>query len=89
MISRNRPEAAISVFTTDPKVARRIQLVWGVRPLLMAEEVEHHDAVVRVVERQLLESGLARPGETLVILMGDPIRERPLTNLIRVHRLTD
>ena len=89
MIARNRPEASISVFTTDPRVARRIQLVWGVRPFLMAQEVEHHDEVVAMVERQLLESGLGREGETIVILMGDPIRDRPLTNLMRVHRLAE
>ncbi|MFW6175473.1 MAG: pyruvate kinase, partial [Acidobacteriota bacterium] len=80
MVARNRPDAPILVFTTDPAVARRIQLVWGVRPLLMDAEVEHHDEVVEVVERQLLETGSARPGEGIVILMGDPIRERPLTN---------
>lgn len=87
MVARNRPDAPILVFTTDPAVARRIQLVWGVRPLLMDAEVEHHDEVVEVVERQLLETGSARPGEGIVILMGDPIHERPLTNLMRVHWL--
>jgi len=87
MISRSRPGAPILVFTTDAQVARRIQLVWGVRPLLMEAEVEHHDEVVDVVERQLLEAGLAEAGETIVILMGDPIDEKPLTNLMRVHRL--
>lgn len=87
MIARNRPVAPILVFTTDPAVARRIQLVWGVRPLLMEAEAEHHDEVVELVERQLLETGLADPDESIVILMGDPIRERPLTNLLRVHRL--
>ncbi|HSL84943.1 MAG TPA: pyruvate kinase [Thermoanaerobaculia bacterium] len=89
MISRSRPAAPILVFTTDPAVARRIQLVWGVRPLLMDTEADHHDEVVQVVERQLLATGLAQPGESIVILMGDPIRERPLTNLLRVHRLRE
>jgi pyruvate kinase len=89
MISRSRPAAPILVFTTDPAVARRIQLVWGVRPLLMDTEADHHDEVVEVVERQLLATGLARPGESIVILMGDPIRDRPLTNLLRVHRLRE
>ncbi|HUF79453.1 MAG TPA: pyruvate kinase [Thermoanaerobaculia bacterium] len=88
MIARNRPDAPILVFTTDPAVARRIQLVWGVRPLLMETEAEHHDEVVDLVERHLLDSGLAEPGEAIFILMGDPIRDRPLTNLLRVHRLS-
>lgn len=89
MIARSRPDAPVLVFTTDARVARRAQLVWGVRPLLMEAEVEHHDEVVEVVERQLLAAGLAQPGETIVILMGDPIEERPLTNLMRVHTLRE
>jgi pyruvate kinase len=87
MISRYRPSAPILVFTTDPQVARRIQLMWGVRPLVLDVEVEHHDEVVEVVDRHLAQARLARPGERIVILMGDPIRERPLTNLLRVHRV--
>jgi hypothetical protein len=27
------------------------------------------------------------PGDRVVILMGHPIRDRPLTNLMRVHRI--
>lgn len=87
MIARNRPQAPILVFTTDYRVARRIQLVWGTRPRLMPREVHHHDEVVEVVESELIESGLAEPGECIVILMGEPIREQPLTNLVRLVRI--
>lgn len=87
MIARYRPEVPILVFTTDRRVARRIQLVWGVRPLVMETEADHHDEVVEVVDRQLLAARLARPGDLIIILMGDPIRERPLTNLMRLHRV--
>lgn len=87
LISRHRPESPILVFTNDDRVARKIQLVWGVRPLHLEAEVEHHDEVVEVVERQLLAQGLVEPGEVIVILMGDPIPEKPLTNLMRLHRI--
>ncbi|MGH9381105.1 MAG: pyruvate kinase [Thermoanaerobaculia bacterium] len=86
-IARYRPPAPIVVFTNEPQVARRIQLLWGVRPLTIDTAVEHHDEVVRVVDRELLEHDLASPGEPIIILMGDPIRDRPLTNLMRVHRV--
>jgi len=89
LIARHRPECPVLVFTTDAQVARKVQLVWGVRPHRMDAEVEHHDEVVEVVERQLLARGLARPGEVIVILMGDPIPEKPLTNLMRLHRIAD
>ncbi len=87
MIARYRPEAPVLVFVNDPRLARRLQLVWGVRALLLEREVRAVSEVVRVVERQLLAAKLVRPGQAIVILMGDPIAERPLTNLMRVHRI--
>jgi pyruvate kinase len=88
LAARYRPASPILAFTPDVRVARQLQLVWGVRPLVASAEVGTLDEVVRVVERQLLEAGLARPGERIIILMGHPIRDRPLTNLMRVHRVS-
>lgn len=87
MIARYRPETPICMLTPDPAVARRVQLVWGVRPLLLNEEVAHHDEVVHLVDRELRAAKLAKVGDVVVILMGDPIRDKPPTNLMRVHRV--
>lgn len=87
MIARYRPQTPITVFTRERVVARRVQLVWGARPLLIENDVDHHDEVVSLVDHTLFENGLAQPGDVIVILMGDPIAEKPLTNLLRVHRI--
>lgn len=87
MIARYRPQTPIAVFTRNVEVARRVQLVWGAEPVLMENPVDHHDEVVRIADRLLVEHGLAQPGDTIIILMGDPIEQRPLTNLMRVHRV--
>jgi pyruvate kinase len=87
LVARYRPAAAILAFTPDERVARQIQLVWGVRPLLAGAEVGSLDDVVRLVEQRLLEERLVSPGQRILILMGHPIRDRPLTNLMRVHRI--
>ncbi len=86
-LSRYRPVVRTLVFTTDAQVARRIQLLWGTRPIHLAHEVQHRDDLVQVVERELLIRRLIRPGQCLILLMGYPIQERPLTNLLRVHRV--
>jgi len=88
-IARYRPSVPILVFTTDPGVARQVQLVWGVRPMLMDREVERLTEVVEVVDWLLREARLAEPGESVVLLMGYPIRDRPLTNLMRIYRLAE
>jgi pyruvate kinase len=87
MIARYRPAAPILVFTNDPQVAARMQLVWGVRPRALEQEVHELSDVVRLLDRQLLAERLVKPGQPIVILMGEPVRERPLTNLMRVHRV--
>ncbi len=86
-IARYRPLVPTLVFTTDERVARRIQLIWGTRPIHLDREVQHRDDLVQVVERELLIRRLIRPGECIVLLMGFPIQERPLTNLLRIHRV--
>ena len=68
-------------------MARRIQLLWGTRPILLEHEVQHRDDLIQVVERELLVRRMIRPGECIVLLMGYPIEERPLTNLLRIHRV--
>jgi pyruvate kinase len=87
LVARYRPSAPIVAFTPEEKVARQIQLVWGVRPLVTGTEVGTLDEVVQAVERHLLEAKLVAPGERILILMGHPIRDKPLTNLMRVHRI--
>ena len=87
LAARYRPTAPIVAFTPDARVARQLQLVWGVRPLVTGIEVGTLDEVVQMVERTLRDAKLAAPGERILILMGHPIRDRPLTNLMRVHRI--
>jgi pyruvate kinase len=87
MIARYRPTAPVYVFTNDRSVARRVQLVWGVRPVFAGAAMRRLEQVVRYVDQRLLEASLVRAGDPIVILMGDPISERPLTNLMRVHRV--
>ncbi len=74
-------------FTPDERVARQIHLVWGVRPFVAQFQVGSLEDIVKVVERKLLDAGLVRPGDRVIILMGHPVHERPLTNLMRVHRV--
>ncbi len=86
-LAMRRPSTPVVALTQNPSTARRLQLVWGVRPLEMHGEVKHHDEVVGLVDRHLLAARLAKPGDRVAILMGDPIQERPPTNLLRLHRV--
>ncbi len=87
LISRYRPDVSILAFTPDPSVARSVQIYWGVRPILISENLDSHEDVVDLVERYLIDSSLARAGQNLIILMAEPLNQRTLTNLMRVHRI--
>jgi pyruvate kinase len=86
-LARYRPVVPTLVFTTDERVARRIQLLWGVRPIWLEREVQHREDLIPVVERELLIRRLVRPGECIILLMGYPIQDKPLTNLLHIHRV--
>ncbi len=86
-LARYRPIVPAYVLTTDLSVARRMQLLWGMTPIHLEQEVQHREDLLQVVERELLIRRLVQPGECLILLMGYPIHERPLTNLLRIHRI--
>ncbi len=85
LVARYRPPSPIMAFTPDARVARQLQLVWGVRPFVAEFQVGSLEDIVTVVERELLAAKLVEPDDKIIILMGHPVRERPLTNLMRVH----
>ena len=87
MLAARRPSTPVIALTQNRQAARRLQMVWGVIPVLMQGEVRHHDEVVGLVDDHLHASKLAKAGDCIAILMGDPIQGRPPTNLLRLHRV--
>jgi pyruvate kinase len=86
LVSRGRPTVPIFAFTPDEQVYRRLNLVWGVVPMMM-EYVDRLDDLTVRVTRSLLESRLARPGDTIVMTGGHPIAVRGITNIVKVFEL--
>jgi pyruvate kinase len=88
LISSYRPNADIIAVTQSDEVIRQLALYWGVKSLKIGP-VRHTDEMVGVVEKKLLESNLAKKGETLVITAGTPLMVAGTTNMIRLHRVGD
>jgi pyruvate kinase len=87
LLSRYRPRAPILAFTPSEQVARRSQILWGTRPFVVLDRFASHGEIVERVERQLLESGNAAPGDKLILLMKDLQGDEPGTNLMRLHEV--
>jgi len=86
-IAAERPNAPVFAFTTHIKVYHALNLLWGVRPILIADHPDTFEEIVAVTEKILLERHLAGPGDHILIVGGIPAHEAGGTNFIKVHRL--
>lgn len=84
LVAKYRPRAPILAFCSNEETRRRLTLHWGVRTdsLDVAGEV---DVMVQRVEQRLLDGGMVREGDRLVIIFGAPVGERGHTNSVRLH----
>ena len=79
-----RPAVPVFACTPEPETFRQLSLVWGVTSAL----IDHHtdyDAMLAVARRCILERGLARAGERLVVTAGVPFDMPGTTNLLKIE----
>jgi len=86
LVARWRPVQPVLALTPVPAVLRRLSLVWGAQPALLENEVDG-DLLQRQALAACARSGLARPGDTVVLTAGWPLAETGGTNLIRVAKV--
>jgi pyruvate kinase len=85
-VAKYRPRAVIIAATTNPLVARKLSLVWGVYPVVVpyAEDV---DTMLDVVVDAALRSGLVQKGDLTAITGGVKTGIPGSTNLLKIHYL--
>jgi len=86
LVARHHPPVPIIAFTPNPNTLRRLCLYWGVTPRMM-EKVESIDEMIDRVDQILLQDGLAKKGEAIIILCGTPLAVKGTTNLMTLHRV--
>ncbi|MFJ2194634.1 pyruvate kinase [Streptomyces violaceusniger] len=85
-LSRYRAQQPILAFTTDAATRNQLTLSWGVESFV-APYVEHTDAMVDLVDAELLKLGRYNEGDTMIITAGSPPGVPGTTNMVRVHHL--
>ena len=83
MISKFRPACPILGCTTSESVYRHMNLMWGVKPLLMDEKQDAEELfgeALQVAEQ----TGMVNQGELVVITSGMPLGVTGTTNMIKV-----
>ena len=82
-VSKFRPSTPILAITSEVKVARQLQLVWGVTPLLIAQQV-NTGSTFNVAMGVAQEMGLLHEGELVVQTQGTLEGVSGSTDLVRV-----
>jgi pyruvate kinase len=86
LLAQYRPHVPVVAFSPDQHIRRRLALVWGVVPKVM-EPIRNPDIMCQMVSDRLVEEGLARPGDNVVLVYGSPLGVSGRTNSVRLHQI--
>ncbi len=86
IIASFRPKAQIVAMTKDLAVLNRLEILWGLQTLHLKPYESLKDILFQV-EKLLIENGLAKTGERIILTLGQPIADHGKTNAIHVHVL--
>lgn len=86
-ISRFRPDARIIAVTGTERVLNRMNLVWGVRGIVVSDYIGNADATLQHIKEKLKADGYVQSGDYIVFTMGIPLMARGLTDTINVVRV--
>jgi pyruvate kinase len=87
-LSRLQPRQRLLVFTPVETVQRQLALLWGVEAHLVWT-VQTTDEMVRQVDSALVQRGVCRPKDLVIVVAGTPPATPGATNTIRVHHIGD
>ena len=82
-VSKFRPSTPILAITSDLQVARQLQLVWGVSPLVIPEQI-NSGSTFNVAMGVAQQMGLLREGDVVVQTQGTLVGVSGSTDLVRV-----
>lgn len=88
LVSRSRPPAPIIALTRSAGLARQLALWWGVMPTVVEFPPSTEAALARTDE-VLLQQGMAKPGDDVIVVGSTPFAARGRTNFVKVHRIED
>lgn len=84
-VSKFKPKCPIVACTTDERVLRQLNLVWGCTPHLINFEQESTDNVFAGAVAKAEERGYAKQGDVVVVTAGVPVGVAGTTNILKVQ----
>ncbi|MEL6778851.1 MAG: pyruvate kinase, partial [Cyanobacteria bacterium J06597_16] len=87
LAAAERPKAAVVALTENPKVYHQLNLVWGIRPVLLEQLEGSLEVLFQQMETCLIEKNFALPGDKVLLLGGLPIKVAGSTNFLKIHTI--
>jgi pyruvate kinase len=85
-MSRHDIDIPIYALTTSASTSRRLALYRNVQPLHF-QVSNDRDAALTLAERTLLDQGLVKRGDLIVVTVGEPMNQPGGTNSLKVVRV--
>ncbi len=87
LASEERLHAPVVAYTPNPTTYRRLNLSWGVRPILLQFCLGSLEEMLPQIEADLLKRQFAAPGDRVLIMGGIPMGHSGGTNFLKIHHL--
>lgn len=87
LASGERPKALVVALTPTLSVYHRLNLIWGVKPILLDSEEDTFEAMAQQAEACLLDRQLVQAGDRILILGGIPTKKVGGTNFLKIQTI--
>jgi pyruvate kinase len=87
-VAAERLKAPVVALTGEPQVYHALNLVWGIRPLLVPETPETAEGLVALAASTLRQRGLVAAGDKILVLGGIPAGVPGGTNFVKLHTVS-
>ncbi|MCX5761600.1 MAG: pyruvate kinase, partial [Gemmatimonadetes bacterium] len=84
IVASRRPAVPIIAFTDQARTYRQLALVWGVTPVLVPHS-DTYEEMATHARRVIVEMGVAKPGDKVVMTAGVPFDKPGTTNTLKVE----
>jgi pyruvate kinase len=84
-VAAERPGVPVYAFTSNLNVYHGLNLLWGIRPILIDDHPDTFEEMAVISENILLSRNLAVSGDLVLLLGGIPAHTPGGTNFIKVH----
>jgi pyruvate kinase len=86
-IAKFRPTATIIAVTGRDKILRRLNLIWGVRGIIVPDFVADTDTAFKRINEELRRLSYAESGDYVVYTAGIPLLSKGTTNSIKIEKV--